>query len=820
MRGMNAYTTIACVLTLTSAMLAGCAAPEPQQPASALPAAVNTDPSVTARNLVLPQPANPALPSLILIGDSTVRNGRDDGQGQGPAGQWGWGNPVAAYFDHSKINVVNRAIGGLSSRTYLTGGHWERTLALVKAGDVVIMQFGHNDAGPVNDTSRARGTIAGTGNEAQEIDNLLTGKHETVHSYGWYLRHYIAQVRARGAVPLICTPVPRKRWDAQGRIARGANSYPAWAAQVAREEKVGLIDLAGNVARQYDALGRDAVMRLFPQTSPEENTHTNWAGAQLNARAAVAGIKALRVPTLMAALSEQAAAIAPAATDPADGAPSDRGPTVRAPADDERPVVDGAAVPQELPRIAALPSLWIVGDSTVRSGGANGAVGWGERIGRYFDPGRVNVVNHAIGGRSSRTFYTEGRWDKVLAQLKAGDVVLIQFGHNDGGRIGDPAMKNRASGPGTGPETVEEAKPDGAREQVHTFGWYMARYVDSARAKGAQVVLLSPVPHKDRWQQGRDFEQFAQWDAEVARTGGAHFVDLTLAVADGYRGVGAQHVDGFFSDARTHTNDAGARFNAERVLAVLKGLQANPVAGWLSEQGRAVAPASASSSASVSSVTGVTGDVHQHCDLAGRSRSLLHADDFKQGLGKWVAEFVPAQSAVTAAGGKLTVDVAGGATVWFKPVLEGDYLVRYRRKVLMAGGRNDRLSDLNQFWMAQDPASPDLYTRDGTFEQYDGLRLYYAGIGGNGNTTTRLRRYGGNGERVLLGDSSEARHLLQANRDYLVEVAVVRGCTQIALDGAVLFSYRDPQPLRSGHFGFRTTQSRQEISDFEVFRLD
>lgn len=570
MAGMNSQTTI--LIFLAAALFAGCATHEAPQSSqvAALPAAVNTDPSAAARNLVLPEPANPALPSLILIGDSTVRNGRDDGQGKGPAGQWGWGNPVAAYFDQHKINVVNRAIGGLSSRTYLTGGHWERTLAFVKAGDVVVMQFGHNDASAINDNSRARGTIAGAGGETQEIDNLLTGRHETVHSYGWYLRRYIADIRARGAVPVICSPVPRKRWDASGKIARSGNSYPAWAAQVAREEKVGLIDLAGNVARQYDALGHDAVMQLFPQTTPDESTHTNWAGAELNARAAVAGIKALGLPQLVASLSPKAAEIAAA--------------------EDDRPVADASSVPQEQPRNAALPTLFIVGDSTVRSGGANGAVGWGERIAPYFDSGRVNVVNHAIGGRSSRTFYTEGRWNKVLAQLKAGDVVLIQFGHNDGGRIGDPAMKNRASGAGTGPETVEEAKPDGTREQVHTFGWYMARYVESARAKGAHVVLLSPVPHKDRWQQERDFEQFAQWDAQVAQAGGARFADLTMAVADGYRGIGARQVDGFFSDARTHTNDAGAQFNAQRVVALLKGLRDNPVAAWLSAQGQAVAP--------------------------------------------------------------------------------------------------------------------------------------------------------------------------------------------------------------------------------------
>ena len=233
------------------------------------------------------------LPSLILIGDSTVRNGQDDGQGKGAEGQWGWGNPIAVYFDPAQINVVNRAVGGLSSRTFLTGGHWERTLAFVKPGDVVIMQFGHNDGGAINDATRARASIKGIGEETEAIENLLTKKPEVVHTYGWYLRKFIGDTKAKGATPIVCSLIPRKIWEADGKIVRNRDTYAGWAAAVAKAEGVGFIDLNARVAERYDALGREAVMKLFPQVKPDEHTHPNRAGAELNAEIVIAGLKAL-----------------------------------------------------------------------------------------------------------------------------------------------------------------------------------------------------------------------------------------------------------------------------------------------------------------------------------------------------------------------------------------------------------------------------------------------------------------------------------------------------------------------------------------------
>jgi lysophospholipase L1-like esterase len=241
--------------------------------------------AVEADHLVwlrLPTPADPKLPTLFLVGDSTVRNGKGDGSD----GQWGWGEPIADLFDPAKINVVNRAVGGLSSRTYITAGHWDRVLAMMKPGDFVIMQLGTNDGAALNDTSRARGTIKGNGEETAEIDNLLTKKHEVVHSYGWYLRKIISDTKAKGATPIVCSLVPRKTWK-DGKIVR--EDYAKWAAEAAKQGGAAFLPLNELVARKYEELGPEKVDPLFA----DPHTHTSRAGAEVNAALVVEGLRAL-----------------------------------------------------------------------------------------------------------------------------------------------------------------------------------------------------------------------------------------------------------------------------------------------------------------------------------------------------------------------------------------------------------------------------------------------------------------------------------------------------------------------------------------------
>lgn len=209
------------------------------------------------------------------------------------------------------------------------------------------------------------------------------------------------------------------------------------------------------------------------------------------------------------------------------------------------------------------------------------------------------------------------------------------------------------------------------------------------------------------------------------------------------------------------------------------------------------------------------------CSQWGKPGKLIYQDDFDTDLRQWQIESADSKNSdISVANHQLLIDAAKGVTVWFKQKLSGDILIRYTRRVVMEQGRNDRLSDLNQFWMATDPRNQNIFTRKGVFEQYDDLRLYYAGIGGNTNTTTRFRKYQGNGERTLLTELIGSDALLQANRDYVIETTVYQGCTRVLVDGKVFFSYKDKDALRDGYFGFRTTQSRQQVRDFKIYQLD
>lgn len=222
-------------------------------------------------------------PTLYIIGDSTVRNG----DGTGKNNQMGWGTMIDVYFDTTKIAVRNHAMGGRSSRTFITEGRWNAILKTLKKGDFVMMQFGHNDASPLDDTARARGTIKGLGDDSTEIYNPIRKMKEVVHSYGWYMRKFIDETKAAGATPIICSPVPRYNYK-NGKVVR--DDYTRWSKELAEQTKTYFIPLNEKIALEYEKMDTADVKKFFPA----DHTHTNKDGAILNAQKVVEGVKEIR----------------------------------------------------------------------------------------------------------------------------------------------------------------------------------------------------------------------------------------------------------------------------------------------------------------------------------------------------------------------------------------------------------------------------------------------------------------------------------------------------------------------------------------------
>ena len=220
-----------------------------------------------------PVPHNPKLPTIWTIGDSTVRCGVH-ATGDDLPDQWGWGTPFVGYFDLNKVNVVNRAVGGTTTASFYTT-LWEGMVNLIKKGDVVIIQFG---------TNSGRGELPGVGEEIRQATGQ-DGRPVTNHTYGWYIRRFIAETRARGATPVICSLIPRGLRMANETVVPQA----VWARDVAAEENASFIDLHGLISHRYDAMERSEVNALFCG-SP----HTSWAGAVFNAESVISGLKALK----------------------------------------------------------------------------------------------------------------------------------------------------------------------------------------------------------------------------------------------------------------------------------------------------------------------------------------------------------------------------------------------------------------------------------------------------------------------------------------------------------------------------------------------
>jgi len=253
-----------------------------------LPAQVPGTPDAPPQtNLPQHAPLNPKLPTLFIVGDSTASNGPD----------LGWGDHLAHYFDTTKINVANRAHAGRSSRSYMVEGAWDKVLAEIKPGDYVMLQWGHNDGGDLGG-AKPRGSLRGDGDQTQDMlqtTGPLAGQTETIHTYGWYNRKYVADTKAKGATPMFLSMTIRDIWtpDASGvkRIERETN-YNNIMKTITDQDHLAYIDMASVEADRLEAAGPEKAALLFPI----DHTHTSAEGAELNAQSVVIALEEAKSP--------------------------------------------------------------------------------------------------------------------------------------------------------------------------------------------------------------------------------------------------------------------------------------------------------------------------------------------------------------------------------------------------------------------------------------------------------------------------------------------------------------------------------------------
>ena len=203
-----------------------------------------------------------------------------------------------------------------------------------------------------------------------------------------------------------------------------------------------------------------------------------------------------------------------------------------------------------------------------------------------------------------------------------------------------------------------------------------------------------------------------------------------------------------------------------------------------------------------------------------RSLKLLYKDDFALSTKKWLAEFEkPVGSSMVINNSCLDINSSKGGTVWFKTKLSGNIIITYKVLIVDKGGENDRVSDLNTFWMATNPKNPNIFKQDGKFPSYDHLHLYYAGVGGHDNTFTRFRKYQGDNGKKVLKEYTDPSHLLLGNNLYSVKIICNNGLIQYFLNDVLYWEFKDIKPYKEGYFGFRTTKSHQQIYSFKVFSI-
>lgn len=506
-------------------------------------------------------------PVLFLVGNSTMRTGT---LGNGNNGQWGWGFYAHEYYDENKITVENHALGGTSPRTFYNQ-LWKPVLEAIKKGDYVFLELGHNDNGPI-DSIRARSSYRPNGvlevkEDSISIYNKVTRKQETVYTFGGYTRRFINEIRAKGATPILFTLTPRNDYEADNpkRIQRKLTDFTPAIFAIGKEMNVPVIDLNDISALKLEKYGPWKTNYHFYL----DKIHSSAYGARMNAQSAAEGILASTDPQLAVF----------------------------------KTYLNDKVIPKrcDQKRKPGKPVVFLCGDSTGKNEDKNpdGMWGWGSQGYTVFDSTKCVFQNQAKAGRSTRTFIDEDRWEEVYNSLEPGDVVLIQFGHNDIGGIKD-GKERGVLATAKDSSHVYRMESSGIYKVIYSYGWYLKKMIRDAQEKGATPILLSLTP-RNEWHEGKGQERgfiylvkekkgklyierrnetYGSWCRAVAEETGAEFVDVHNITANALDKMGKTKAAAYFNHDHTHTSLKGAQLNAQ---SVAKGLRENgsPIATLL-----------------------------------------------------------------------------------------------------------------------------------------------------------------------------------------------------------------------------------------------
>jgi len=404
------------------------------------------------------------------------------------------------------VTCVNDSKDGASIETYIKEGDWEKALA--EMPDYMLIQFAHNDDETVEHQSQSKNPQA---------------------EYSTILKRFVEQALEHGIVPVLITPLAHRNDGADGRINSRQLADSEALKKVAREKHTPLVDLqAESIAyldmlteAQGQALGitkKDGQGNTIPDT-----THLNYEGSYVFGRMVAVNLGKV-VPALAAYVKPTAAPLPP------EGVRS-------------LSILRGASV-----------RIVLVGDSTVNING-----GWGPGFCALMTP-NVECINEASSGRSSKSYYDEGLWQKALA--RHGDYILIQFGHNDQ--------------PGKGPE--RETDPD------TTYAANMRRYIEQARAAGARPVIVTSLSRRN-YKDGKlieDLTAYASAARRVAVEEDVPLIDLNAYSTKLLESMTQQQADQF--DATAHPDASASGFDRTHLNPVGSAVFGRMVADELARQ--------------------------------------------------------------------------------------------------------------------------------------------------------------------------------------------------------------------------------------------